>query len=269
MTSSNRPTGRLRTQVALTFGVSEHRVRSAEELLRRDPQLAADVLSKKVKLGKALAKVRRDEQLRLIATTKPPEGSFRTLVVDPPWRFSDAGIRGAAAGEYSVMDVADIEKVSVASVAAERSHLYLWAPSLFLCEGKRLLEGWGFGFVTSLVWDKGRLGLGHYFRNSHETVLFGVKGKLPTKVRDAPTVFHGRVRRHSQKPEEFFRLVERLSHPPYVELFARSQRPGWTCWGAEAGTPVVEGRGRRAPTKGATPIHKSGTLIKRKGPGGA
>ncbi len=148
----------------------------------------------------------------------------------------------------------EIEALPVAQVAAEKAHLYLWVPNALLAEGMSVLSAWGFEYKTNLVWFKTRKdggpdgrGVGFYFRNVTELVLFGVRGK------DNRTLAPGRrqvnlvgepKREHSRKPDQMYDLIETCSPGPRLELFARSERPGWVQWGDELGSspsPVLQG----------------------------
>lgn len=164
-----------------------------------------------------------------------PKDMYRTIVADPPWRFNErqGGFGdGLAEDKYVSMAREDIVEMPVADLAADDSHLYLWTPVKMIPDALTVCEAWGFRYVGLLTWAKPGLGLGTWWRVSTEHVIFGVRGKLPT----APNLrnwFQAPRTRHSQKPEEFFELVEKASPAPYLELFARRQRAGWTCWGNE------------------------------------
>lgn len=179
---------------------------------------------------------------------EPPYGA---IVADPPWRYNAAttvlrsGGRGAGAEHhYPTMDNAELAALPVADLAADRAHLYLWVTTPRLIADRRgrrdvtpqdIVEAWGFTSVTMLTWVKpGRGGTGWYFRGQTEHVLFGVRGKLgiPPALREPNVIFAPR-RRHSQKPDELYALVERVSPAPRVDLFARVGRAGWHTWGNE------------------------------------
>ncbi len=172
---------------------------------------------------------------------------FGTLLADPPWRFQNRS--GKVAPEhkrlmrYDTMDWKEIATLPVAELMATRSHCYLWVPNALLAEGLAVLEGWGFTYKANLVWAKRRKdggpdgrGVGFYFRNTTELVLFGTRGKLRTAApaRRQVNIIETRKREHSRKPEELYDIVEACSPGPYVELFARHPREGWARWGAEA-----------------------------------
>lgn len=230
-----------RSSAASTFGVAPSRVKKAASLLAAAPELAAKVEAGEIKIGQALGSLKRKEQLAGAERATLPAGTFRTIVADPPWRYQDAGCRGAAAGHYPTMSLEKICALAIREHAAQDAHCYLWVTNPMLVEGFKVLAAWGFEFKTMLTWKKPRLGLGRYYRSQTEHVLFGVRGKLPLHAQDISNFFEAPQGRHSEKPEEFSALVERASPGPYLELFARKQRPGWTCWGAEVEAPVNDG----------------------------
>jgi len=187
---------------------------------------------------------------------------FATLLADPPWRFLNR--TGKVAPEhgrlsrYDTMDVREIAAMPVADVAADRSHCYLWVPNALLADGLMVLNQWGFTYKSMLVWHKVRKdggsdgrGVGFYFRNVTEPVLFGVRGSTRTldPGRRQVNLFATRKREHSRKPDELYDIVEACSPGPYLELFARYPRDGWAQWGAEAGAAILP-RGRRYPAYG-------------------
>jgi N6-adenosine-specific RNA methylase IME4 len=186
-------------------------------------------------------------------------GGFRTVYADPPWRFTNR--TGKVAPEHRRLDRYDtmspeaIRTLPVAEVAAASAHLYLWVPNALLPQGLDVLAAWGFRYVSNLVWVKRRKdggpdgrGVGFYFRNVTELVLFGVRGSMRTLApgRRQVNLIESRKREHSRKPEEAYVLIEDCSPGPYLELFARYPRPGWESWGAESGVDVAP-RGRRYP----------------------
>ena len=189
---------------------------------------------------------------------------FGTVLADPPWRFQNR--TGKVAPEhrrlsrYDTMAWKEIAALPVADAMAPASHCYLWVPNALLAEGLRVLEGWGFTYKTMLVWHKVRKdggsdgrGVGFYFRNVTEPVLFGVRGRLRTgePARRQVNLLATQKREHSRKHDELYPLIEACSPGPYLELFARYPQPGWSSWGAEA-DPAVVPRGRRFPAYGAS-----------------
>ena len=174
--------------------------------------------------------------------------TFKTILADPPWQFQNR--TGKMAPEhkrlsrYGTMTARDIAAMPVAELADDPAHLYLWVPNALLPEGLQVLAAWGFAYKTNLVWHKIRKdggsdgrGVGFYFRNVTELVLFGVRGK------NARTLGPGRrqvnflatqKREHSRKPDELYDIIEACSPEPYLELFARGSRPAWTTWGDQS-----------------------------------
>jgi N6-adenosine-specific RNA methylase IME4 len=177
---------------------------------------------------------------------------FGTVLVDPPWRFVNR--TGKVAPEhrrlarYQTMTTTEIAALPVGLLAAPRSHCYLWVPNALLADGLVVLENWGFTYKANLVWHKVRKdggsdgrGVGFYFRNVTELVLFGTRGKLRTlaPARRQVNLFSSRKREHSRKPDELYPIIESCSPGPYLELFARHRQPGWTAWGDEAPGPLI------------------------------
>lgn len=174
-------------------------------------------------------------------------GRFGTVLADPPWRFSNR--TGKMAPEhkrlsrYATMELEEILRLPVAHITAPRAHLYLWVPNALIQEGLDVMKAWGFTYKSNLVWYKTRKdggpdgrGVGFYFRNVTELVLFGTKGSMRTLApgRRQVNIMSTRKREHSRKPDEQYSVVERCSPGPYLEMFARHMREGWTQWGNEA-----------------------------------
>jgi N6-adenosine-specific RNA methylase IME4 len=174
--------------------------------------------------------------------------TYRTIVVDPPWRYhntrgtqtrSRIGRRAITAeGQYPTMARDEIATLPVGDFASASAHIYLWVtvPLMFEVEPHRILAGWGFDYITTLTWVKtGPPGMGFYFRGGTEHVLFGTRGKLgiPAALRESNIITAPR-RGHSEKPDAFYDLVERVSPESRVELFARRARFGWDYWGDES-----------------------------------
>jgi N6-adenosine-specific RNA methylase IME4 len=173
---------------------------------------------------------------------------FATVLADPPWRFQNR--TGKMAPEhkrlsrYGTMDLKEIMELPVAQVVRERAHLYLWVPNALIMEGLEVMRRWGFTYKTNLVWYKTRKdggpdgrGVGFYFRNVTEILLFGIRGTNNRTLKPGRTqtnIIVSRKREHSRKPDEQYRLIERCSPGPYLEMFARHYRKGWTHFGNEA-----------------------------------
>ncbi|OKH82200.1 DNA methyltransferase [Mycobacterium sp. ST-F2] len=180
------------------------------------------------------------------------DGGWKTVLADPPWRFTNR--TGKVAPEhrrldrYSTLDLDAICDIPVSTVAARDSHLYLWVPNALLPEGLRVMEAWGYRYVSNVIWAKRRKdggpdgrGVGFYFRNVTEIILFGVRGSMRTlpHARSQVNMIETRKREHSRKPDEQYGFIEACSPGPYLELFARHPQPGWTAWGDESADDVT------------------------------
>ena len=180
------------------------------------------------------------------------ENKFTTVYADPPWQFSNR--TGKIAPEYKKNDrygtltVEDIKSLPVQDVLAEEAHLYLWVPNALLMEGLDVMKAWGFTYKSNIIWEKVRKdgqpdgrGVGFYFRNVTEMILFGVKTKKKNSTfrtlqpgRSQVNLLRTMKREHSRKPDEMVSIIEACSPGPYLELFARGTRPGWAVWGDQA-----------------------------------
>lgn len=180
--------------------------------------------------------------------SEPPEltslGKFGTILADPPWKFMNR--TGKMAPEhkrlyrYHTMSNEDIVAMPVKELALPKSHLYLWVPNALILTGLEVMQAWGFEYKTMLVWYKirkdggpDRRGVGFYFRNVTEVILFGVRGSLRTlnPGRRQENIILSQKREHSRKPDELYDIIEDCSPGPYLELFARNPRKNWTTWG--------------------------------------
>jgi N6-adenosine-specific RNA methylase IME4 len=198
---------------------------------------------------------------------------FGTVLADPPWRFLNR--TGKVAPEhrrlsrYDTMTWPEIAALPVLDVMAPQAHCYLWVPNALIADGLAVMEAWGFTYKSMIVWAKRRKdggpdgrGVGFYFRNVTEPVLFGVRGRLRTAPpgRRQVNMIESRKREHSRKPEELYPIIEECSPGPRLEMFARYPRLGWTAWGHEAGADVIP-RGRPHPAyAGAGPGVGEGDL---------
>lgn len=173
---------------------------------------------------------------------------FATVLADPPWQFQNR--TGKMAPEhrrlnrYSTMTLDDIKQLPMGQITATTAHLYLWVPNALLPDGLAVMQAWGFSYKSNIVWHKIRKdggsdgrGVGFYFRNVTELLLFGVKGKN-ARTREAGRTqvnyLATRKREHSRKPDEQYDLIEACSFGPFLELFARGTRPKWVIWGNQA-----------------------------------
>ena len=173
---------------------------------------------------------------------------FATVLADPPWRFANK--TGKMAPEhkrlsrYTTMSFEEIGELPVPSIVADTAHLYLWIPNALLPYGLEVMRQWGFEYKTNLVWYKvrkdggpDRRGVGFYFRNVTEVILFGIRGRNARTLaqgRRQENIIVSRKREHSRKPDEQYALIEACSPGPFIELFARGKRKGWCVWGNQA-----------------------------------
>ena len=176
------------------------------------------------------------------------EQKFGTILADPPWQFQNR--TGKVAPEhkrlsrYGTMQLDEICALPVEDIAADPAHLYLWVPNALLPEGLKVMEAWGFRYVSNIIWEKVRKdggpdgrGVGFYFRNVTEVLLFGVRGKNARTLqpgRSQVNIIRSRKREHSRKPDEQYPIIEGCSWGPRIELFSRGKRKGWTVWGNQA-----------------------------------
>lgn len=184
--------------------------------------------------------------ISLIGTARGQK--FSTILADPPWQFQNR--TGKVAPEhkrlnrYGTMTLQEICDLPVSDIAADPSHLYLWVPNALLPNGLKVMDAWGFKYVSNIVWEKVRKdgepdgrGVGFYFRNVTELLLFGVRGKNARTLdpgRSQVNIMRTRKREHSRKPDEQYKLIEDCSWGPRLEMFSRGTRPGWTVWGNQA-----------------------------------
>jgi N6-adenosine-specific RNA methylase IME4 len=166
---------------------------------------------------------------------------FGAIYADPPWPYENTATRAAANNHYPTMTVEEIKTLPIPELAAESSHCHLWTTNGFLSEALQVLVAWGFEYKGVFVWAKPRIGPGNYWRVAHEFMLLGVRGRCPFLEKSQRSWQCMEPGRHSEKPEEVRRIIERVSPPPYLELFGRRLADGWTVWGEEVGTPLEAG----------------------------
>ena len=182
---------------------------------------------------------RKQARVEHLQTAQWPDGKYRVLYADPPWQYSNSGMQdnyGHAERHYPTMPTEEIAALPVADLALDDAVLFLWATAPMLPDALKVMAAWGFEYKTQAVWHKQRHNYGYYVAVEHENLLIGVRGSCPPDIEERPpSVFTAkRSARHSEKPEEFRHLVDRLyPHGPRLELFARSERDGWGAWGNE------------------------------------
>jgi len=231
------------TEAAEKFKTTPTAVRKAGEVLRKDKKKAKEVLDGEKSPAKAAREIQLEENKKLAANAPPPPktadgNKFQCIVIDPPWDHSEVGDSGMGEDfrgmpSYSRMGIEDIAKLPIKELADTNCHLYLWTTNRMLQLSFDLLDGWGFRYITLLTWCKPQIGLGNYYRNNTEHILFGVKGRLPLLMNNVGTWFEAKRMAHSEKPQEFYKMVEQCSPGPRVDMFARKERDNWTTWGAE------------------------------------
>jgi N6-adenosine-specific RNA methylase IME4 len=176
------------------------------------------------------------------------EAKFGTILADPPWRFSNR--TGKIAPEhrrlarYPTLDLEEICNLPISDHVEDTAHCYLWVPNALLPEGLEVLDKWGFKYKSNIIWHKCRKdggsdgrGVGFYFRNVTEILLFGVRGPNPRTLEPARTQVNylsERKREHSRKPDQVYDIIENCSRGPFLELFGRGIRKNWTVWGNQA-----------------------------------
>lgn len=173
---------------------------------------------------------------------------FATVLADPPWQFQNR--TGKMAPEhkrlsrYPTLTLNEIKNLPVENILEDKAHLYLWVPNALLAEGMQVLRHWGFTYKSNIIWYKvrkdggpDRRGVGFYFRNVTEMILFGVRGKDVRTLqpgRRQENIITSQKREHSRKPDEQYKLIESCSWGPRIELFARGPRTGWFVWGNQS-----------------------------------
>ena len=200
------------------------------------------------------------------------EGTYSTILADPPWRFTNR--TGKMAPEhrrlarYQTMSIEEICALPVAVHAENPAHLYLWCPNALLPWGLKVMEAWGFEYKSNIVWFKVRKdggpdgrGVGFYFRNVTELLLFGVRGRMRTLKpgRTQVNLLSTRKEEHSRKPQEMHRIIESCSPGPYLELFARERLPGWSQWGDQVDSYMENRPERKGYTRRMPATHSVGS----------
>ena len=237
-------------ELAKVAGVSHDTIAKVEKIERDAPaELKQAVKSGEKSINQAYQEIKREEKaavreskreqnaekIEKLSSPLDAQGLFQTIVIDPPWDWGDEGDGnqfGRAKPDYHTMPIDEIEQLPIQKIADENCHLYLWVTNRSLPKAFRLIEAWGFRYITCLTWVKPSIGMGNYFRGSTEQVLFAVKGSQMLKRRDVGTHFEApRGEKHSAKPDKFYSLVESCSYGPYIDIFGRDSREGWSVWG--------------------------------------
>lgn len=170
-----------------------------------------------------------------------PRNHYQVIVADPPWSYRNkktgGSMQSGAAAKYPNLDIDELKEIPVRDISARDSILILWVTSPLLPEGIELLQAWGYQYKAALYWDKDRYGMGFWYRGQIEPCLIGIRGKVPAFRSSERNLFTEKARRHSEKPETFWKLIEpcldEKGLSPRIELFARLQRSGWDAFGNE------------------------------------
>jgi len=162
---------------------------------------------------------------------------YQTILADPPWKYGKGW--GWGAGEYyELLKDSEIAKLPVNEIADANCHLYLWSPNAKIESALKIMLAWGFKYKTMITWAKHRSIFGYYFKGQTEHLLFGVRGKLPPLDRKQTTLMEAKIRKHSQKPDKQYKIIELVSPSPRIELFARQKTEGWDVWGNEVESDI-------------------------------
>jgi len=242
-----------RVEIAKAAGVSTGQVGMAEQIIKKAPELWEKAKQGDVSISSAYQQIRRiekeekrearrEENRAKVSEAQAPEdiikaeAKFATIVIDPPWDWGDEGDQdqmGRARPDYATMSKEQLMALPVGTLADDDCHLYMWITNRSLPKGFDLIQAWGFRYITAITWAKPSFGMGNYFRGQTEQILFAVKGSQPLKRKDVGTLFTAPrgPNGHSSKPVEFYDLVESCSPGPFLEMFSRHNRDGWTAWG--------------------------------------
>lgn len=223
-----------RQEATELFKVSRSKHDRAKYVNNRSPGLSQRVHKGEIALNNAYRQVKGEEEKERIANTKPPKGTFQVIVIDPPWpytnRQNDPSHQGTC--PYETMPIGKISELAIP--AAPNCILWLWTTNSFLHEAFHILEVWGFTYHTTLTWVKNFVGLGDWLGGQTEHCLLATKGSYHILRKNESTVLDSRRTKHSEKPAAFYEMVERLCPGEKIDMFARHQRDGWVCWGAES-----------------------------------
>ena len=239
-------------------GLSKTEAHRCEQIARVPAEVYAEYIATKAAEGKA---VTADEVTRIVGKRQRKVGvatiaehasiqsaslgalsgmKFGTVYADPPWLYGNQGTRGSTGDHYVGMTVPEICELPVRDLVADNAHLHLWTTNAFLFDAKSVMEAWGFEYRSCFVWVKPQMGMGNYWRVSHEFMLFGIRGRAPFASRSLMSWAEYPRGRHSAKPEPVRSLIEKASPGPYLEMFARRPANGWTVWGNEVASDLAD-----------------------------
>lgn len=204
-----------------------------KELTSKGVQTLAKTLKKEKKLKMFAENNSSTQAVKKLQDLIDSGQKFKTIYADPPWQYGNQGTRASTNNHYTTMSVDEIADLPIAQLADEEAHLHLWTTNAFLFDAKKIIESWGFEYKSVFVWIKPQMGIGNYWRVSHEFLLLGVRGGLTFKNRGQMSWVSADRQKHSVKPDKIRQIVETVSFPSYLELFGRQQTPNWTVWGNE------------------------------------
>ena len=237
LTESNA-SGKSLEKAAKAVGVGYGTVYKTKQILAKAPEEVIEKVRKgDVSIDRAFSQIQRTERLEKNKSTQWPEGKYRIIYADPPWKYGDerSGM-GGAVDQYDLMDLEDIKALPVADLAEKDSVLFMWATAPLMREAWEALDAWGFKYKTQFIWNKGKGPVGNYFSVKHEHLILATKGICTPDVTDRPNSVQTieRTGRHSEKPEEFRQIIEQLyTYGNKIELFARKKVLGWDAYGNE------------------------------------
>jgi N6-adenosine-specific RNA methylase IME4/ParB-like chromosome segregation protein Spo0J len=229
------------SKAAEDLGVSDrtarHRMEQHDvyETLPKEEKKAIDAGEKS--MTSTTRKKKQEKKREEAATTAKLTGKFSVILADPPWEYGATTQTGSAGQHYATMKTSEICEMSVADHTTENAVLFLWVTNPMVPDGLQVVRAWGFSYKTNIVWvkDKATTGLGNYLRGKHELLFIATRGSfVPEKAKRPESVIVAPREEHSRKPGKVFGLIEKL-YPgqKYLELFSRSKRNGWKCWGSE------------------------------------
>jgi N6-adenosine-specific RNA methylase IME4 len=238
-----------RDTIASELGWSTGKVAMADKVWKEaTPEIKEQVLAGEVSINQAYKDIKKVEA-RVERVNKIVEisqgnqtlegiGKFPVIYADPPWRYEFAETENREIeNHYPTMTIDGICAMDISEISTDDSVLFMWATSPKLEEALRVINAWGFTYVTCAIWDKEKIGMGYYFRQQHELLLVAKKGNIPAPIPAArvKSVLSYKRGEHSSKPEEFYSIIEDM-YPEYkkLELFCRTPRDGWSVWGNQS-----------------------------------
>lgn len=238
-----------REELAKIAGVSHDTIAKVKKIVSEAPEPVKEKLrrgetsihAEYKKLAKQEQRIAIAEHVRgnIVSDLESLVGQkFGCIYADPPWRYGNQSTRAATDDHYPTMSVEEICALPIADIAADQSHLHLWTTNGFLFDAIRVLEAWGFEYKSCFVWVKPQMGIGNYWRVAHEFLLLGVRGGITFRDHGQRSWLESPRGKHSAKPDKIGSLIEKVSPSPYLELFGRSERTGWTVFGNQIPKPM-------------------------------